>query len=172
MLRNVDRGMDLADAQGDVKHSKERLQFVAQMLLILLSFQLPPKGRSASKIHTDDPFRLRVATVLRPSRLPGVQEEGLSRSFDKEYWNYAKLISSVLRHGMPLPYVVNLVTNLDLHNDNINTWKNGVARALKKYIENGKGAADRLCPECHDPDGLIYEEGCLKCKSCGHSKCE
>jgi len=97
--------------------------------------------------------------------------EGLSRSFDKESWNYAKLISSVLRHGMPLPYVVDLVTNLDLHHDNINTWKNGVARALKKYIADGTKAADHLCPACDDPEGLIYEEGCLKCKSCGHSKC-
>lgn len=97
--------------------------------------------------------------------------EGLSRSFDKESWNYAKLISSVLRHGMPLPYVVDLITNLDLHHDNINTWKNGVARALKKYIEDGTRAADHLCPSCDDPEGLIYEEGCLKCKSCGHSKC-
>lgn len=97
--------------------------------------------------------------------------EGLSRSFDKESWNYAKLISGVLRHGMPLPYVVDLVTNLDLHHDNINTWKNGVARALKKYIADGTQAADHLCPACDDPEGLIYEEGCLKCKSCGHSKC-
>lgn len=97
--------------------------------------------------------------------------EGLSRSFDKECWNYAKLISSVLRHGMPLPYVVDLVTNLDLHHDNINTWKNGVARALKKYIADGTKAPDHQCPECNDPEGLVYEEGCLKCKSCGHSKC-
>ncbi|MBL4861889.1 MAG: ribonucleoside-diphosphate reductase, adenosylcobalamin-dependent, partial [Crocinitomicaceae bacterium] len=101
-----------------------------------------------------------------------VTVEGLSRSFDKEYWNYAKLISSVLRHGMPLPYVVNLVANLDLYNDNINTWKSGVARALKKYIVNGTPSADHYCPECDDPDGVIYEEGCLKCKSCGHSKCD
>lgn len=97
--------------------------------------------------------------------------EGLSRSFDKECWNYAKLISGVLRHGMPLPYVVDLVTNLDLHHDNINTWKAGVVRALKRYIKDGTKAADHYCSECQDPDGLIYEEGCLKCKSCGHSKC-
>jgi len=97
--------------------------------------------------------------------------EGLSRSFDKECWNYAKLISGVLRHGMPLPYVVDLVTNLDLHHDNINTWKSGVGRALKKYIKDGTKAADHCCPDCGDQDGLIYEEGCLKCKSCGHSKC-
>ncbi len=97
--------------------------------------------------------------------------EGLSRSFDKESWNYAKLISGVLRHGMPLPYVVALVTNLNFHMDNINTWKMGVVRALKRYIRDGTKAADHNCPECNDPDGLIYEEGCLKCKSCGHSKC-
>lgn len=97
--------------------------------------------------------------------------EGLSRSFDKEFWNYAKLISGVLRHGMPLPYVVNLISNLNLYEDSINTWKNGVLRALKRFIPDGTKAADHLCPECEDPDGLIYEEGCLKCKSCGHSKC-
>ena len=96
--------------------------------------------------------------------------EGLSRSFDKEFWNYAKLISGVLRHGMPLPYVVNLVSRLNLFDENINTWKNGVERTLKRYIPNGT-KADHQCPSCNDPDGLIYEEGCLKCKSCGHSKC-
>ena len=97
--------------------------------------------------------------------------EGLSRSFDKEFWNYAKLISGVLRHGMPLEYVVDLVSNLDLHHDNINTWKAGVARALKKYIKDGTKAADHLCTECGDELGLVYQEGCLTCKSCGYSKC-
>lgn len=97
--------------------------------------------------------------------------EGLSRSFNKEYWNYAKLISGVLRHGMPLPYVVNLVANLSLYDSTINTWKNGVERALKKFIPDGTQAVDHKCPNCKDPDGLIYEEGCLKCKSCGHTKC-
>lgn len=97
--------------------------------------------------------------------------EGLSRSFNKEYWNYAKLISGVLRHGMPLPYVVNLVRNLHLYDATINTWKNGVERALKKFIPDGTQAVDHVCPECNDPEGLIYEEGCLKCKSCGHTKC-
>lgn len=96
--------------------------------------------------------------------------EGLSRSFDKEFWNYAKLISGVLRHGMPLPYVVNLVSRLNLFDENINTWKNGVERTLKRYIPDGT-KADHKCPSCNDPEGLIYEEGCLKCKSCGHSKC-
>ncbi len=97
--------------------------------------------------------------------------EGLSRSFNKEYWNYAKLISGVLRHNMPLPYVVDLVENLNLDKEFINTWKNGVARALKTFIPDGTKAADKICDSCGDPEGLIYEEGCLKCKSCGHSKC-
>jgi ribonucleoside-diphosphate reductase alpha chain len=97
--------------------------------------------------------------------------EGLSRSFDKEFWNYAKLISGVLRHGMPMPYVVDLIQNLNLYDEHINTWKNGVARALKRFVSEGSEAADKKCPECKDPEGLIYKEGCLICKSCGHSKC-
>jgi len=97
--------------------------------------------------------------------------EGLSRSFNKEFWNYAKLISGVLRHGMPLQHVVNLVENMHFSSDSINSWKAGVERALKKFIPDGTFAADRKCSNCGDPDGLIYEEGCLKCKSCGHSKC-
>ena len=97
--------------------------------------------------------------------------EGLSRSFNKEFWNYAKLISGVLRHGMPIPQVVDLIENLHLYNDSINTWKNGVERALKMFIPDGTIAVDRKCGECGDPEGLIYEEGCLKCKSCGHTKC-
>ncbi len=97
--------------------------------------------------------------------------EGLSRSFNKEYWNYAKLISGVLRHGMPIPQVVDLVGNLNLYSDNINTWKNGIERSLKRFIPDGTLAKDKKCESCGDADGLIYEEGCLKCKSCGHSKC-
>jgi len=97
--------------------------------------------------------------------------EGLSRSFNKEYWNYAKLISGVLRHGMPLPHVVNLIENLNLYNESINTWRVGVERALKKYIPNGTKAVDHKCQECGSSDGLVYEEGCIKCKNCGDSKC-
>ena len=100
-----------------------------------------------------------------------VTMEGLSRSFDKKYWNYAKLISGILRHGMPLNYVVNLVSGLNTEQDHINTWKNGVVRALKKFIPDGTQAAKTACPECDDTDGLIYKEGCLSCKSCGYSKC-
>ena len=96
--------------------------------------------------------------------------EGLSRSFNPEYWNYAKLISGVLRHGMPLPYVVDMVNNLHLNDESLNTWKNGVARALKKFIPDGTAPSEKVCPECGEA-ALIYEEGCLNCKSCGHTKC-
>jgi ribonucleoside-diphosphate reductase alpha chain len=95
---------------------------------------------------------------------------GLSRAFDSEFWNYAKLISGVLRHGMPLPYVVDMVSDLHLNDETLNTWKNGVVRALKQFIADGTSPTDNLCPECGDA-ALIYEEGCLNCKSCGHSKC-
>lgn len=97
--------------------------------------------------------------------------EGLSRSFNKEFWNYAKLLSGVLRHGMPIPYVVDLIKNLNLYDDHINTWKNGVARALKRFIPKDAEVKDKKCGECGDPEGLVFEEGCLKCKSCGMSKC-
>lgn len=96
--------------------------------------------------------------------------EGLSRTFNKEYWNYAKLISGVLRHGMPLEYAVDMVTGLNLFDETLNTWKNGVVRALKKYIPNGTKAVHNECPKCEE-DSLVYEEGCLTCKNCGHSKC-
>jgi ribonucleoside-diphosphate reductase alpha chain len=97
--------------------------------------------------------------------------EGLSRSFDKEYWNYAKLISGVLRHGMPLVHVMNLVRDLHLSNDNINSWKAGVERALVKFLPSGTILADRRCPVCGDPGGLVFEEGCIKCMSCGQTQC-
>jgi ribonucleoside-diphosphate reductase alpha chain len=95
---------------------------------------------------------------------------GLSRSFDKEFWNYAKLISGVLRHGMPLHYVVDLIGKMNLYDENINTWKSGVVRALKTFIADGTAVSDHTCGECGD-EGLVYEEGCLKCVSCGYSKC-
>lgn len=97
--------------------------------------------------------------------------EGLSRSFNEEFWNYAKLISGILRHGMPIPFVVDLINNLNLFDENINTWKAGVVRALKQFVPDGTAAADRKCTECDDPEGLIFSEGCLVCKSCGYSKC-
>lgn len=100
-----------------------------------------------------------------------VKMEALSRSFNKEYWNYAKLISGILRHGMPLHYAIELVQNLTLDEDSINTWKNGVVRALKRYIPDGTQAPGKLCPECGDSKSLIYQDGCLTCNSCGYSKC-
>jgi ribonucleoside-diphosphate reductase alpha chain len=96
--------------------------------------------------------------------------EGLSYKFDKEFWNYAKLISGVLRHGMPIEQVVNLVAGLQLDSENINTWKNGVERALKKYIPDGTKAKGMKCTDCGS-DHIIYQEGCLICQSCGTSKC-
>ena len=96
---------------------------------------------------------------------------GLSRLFDKEFWNYAKLISGVLRYKMPINYVINLVSSLELDNDSINSWKAGVERALKRYIADGtKAKTGTVCPECGGEDTMIYQEGCLTC-SCGYSKC-
>ncbi|RXQ92990.1 adenosylcobalamin-dependent ribonucleoside-diphosphate reductase [Ancylomarina salipaludis] len=96
--------------------------------------------------------------------------EGLSYKFNKEFWNYAKLISGVLRHGMPIEQVVNLVSGLQLDSENINTWKNGVERSLKKYIPNGTKAKGMTCTDCGS-EHIIYQEGCLICQSCGTSKC-
>jgi ribonucleoside-diphosphate reductase alpha chain len=97
--------------------------------------------------------------------------EGLSRMFDTEFWNYAKLISGVLRHGMPIPDVVNLVSSLRLDSEAINTWKNGVERTLRKYIPNGtKPKKEVKCQNCESTN-LMFQEGCLTCKDCGNSKC-
>jgi ribonucleoside-diphosphate reductase alpha chain len=96
--------------------------------------------------------------------------EGLSEKFNKEYWNYAKLISGVLRYRMPIEQVIKLVGQLQLDNESINTWKNGVERALKKYIQDGTEAKGKKCPNCGN-ETLIYQEGCLICTSCGSSRC-
>jgi ribonucleoside-diphosphate reductase alpha chain len=96
--------------------------------------------------------------------------EGLSDKFNPEYWNYAKLISGVLRYGMPIDQVLKLVGGLELDSQSINTWKMGVERALKKYLPNGTQASGQKCPNCGN-ETLIYQEGCLICTSCGTSKC-
>lgn len=96
--------------------------------------------------------------------------EGLSDKFNPEYWNYAKLISGVLRYGMPIDQVMKLVAGLELDSQSINTWKMGVERALKKYLPNGTQASGQKCPNCGQ-ETLIYQEGCLICTSCGTSKC-
>jgi len=96
---------------------------------------------------------------------------GLSHQFNKEFWNYAKLISGVLRHGMPVPDAINLISSLRLDNESINTWSAGVVRSLKKYIPDGtKAKAGQKCEEC-ESQNLTYQEGCLICTDCGHSKC-
>lgn len=94
--------------------------------------------------------------------------EGLSERFNPEFWNYAKLISGVLRYKMPIEQVIKLISSLELGSDNINTWKNGVERALKRYIKDGAASAEK-CPSCKTT--LIFEEGCLHCPNCGYSKC-
>lgn len=96
--------------------------------------------------------------------------EGLSEKFNPEYWNYAKLISGVLRYRMPIERVINLVSSLQLKDESINTWKNGVERALKKYVDDGTEAKGKKCPVCGH-ETLVYQEGCLICKNCGASRC-
>ena len=96
--------------------------------------------------------------------------EGLSDKFNPEYWNYAKLISGVLRYGMPIDKVIKLVNSLELNSESINTWKMGVERALKKYLPNGTQASGQKCPHCGQ-ETLVYQEGCLICTSCGTSRC-
>ena len=96
--------------------------------------------------------------------------EGLSEKFNPEFWNYAKLISGVLRYGMPIEQVLKLVSSLELDNKSINTWKMGVERALKKYLPNGTKANGQTCPNCGE-ETLVYQEGCLICTNCGASRC-
>ncbi|MEC3907531.1 adenosylcobalamin-dependent ribonucleoside-diphosphate reductase [Tamlana sp. 2201CG12-4] len=96
--------------------------------------------------------------------------EGLSHKFNPEFWNYAKLISSTLRHGMPIDKIVDLINSLQLDSESINTWKNGVGRALKRYVADGTKAKGQQCDNCKS-ENLIYQEGCLTCKDCGSSKC-
>jgi len=137
-------------------------------------FFLPPfvnKGWVIKNKDDNEPFGTRYDFQFEDKQGYKVTLEGLSRTFSEEFWNYAKLISGILRHGMPLIYVVDLIGNLRLDTENINTWKNGVVRALKKFIPDGTLAVDTKCPQCGDPGGLVYKEGCLTCNSCGYSKC-
>ncbi len=95
--------------------------------------------------------------------------EGLSYKFDKEFWNYAKLISGVLRYGMPIDQVIKMISGLQMDSESINSWKVGVERALKKYIQDGTVVQGQVCPNCGSP--LVFEEGCMHCRECGYSKC-
>jgi ribonucleoside-diphosphate reductase alpha chain len=133
---------------------------------------LLPKTVTEGKIikTTDDEGNKRYDFQFTNKRGFKTTVEGLSHKFDKEYWNYAKLISGVLRYGMPIDQVVKLVTGLQLDSESINTWKVGVERALKKYIPDGTQINEQPCPSCGEK-ALVYQEGCLTCKSCGHSKC-
>lgn len=119
---------------------------------------------------TDEEGNRRYDFQYRNSRGYKTTMEGLSHKFDKEFWNYAKLISGVLRYGMPISQVCKLVSGLQLDSESINTWKEGVVRALKKYVDDGELVEGQLCPSCGQPT-LRMVEGCVKCSNCGYSKC-
>ncbi len=131
-----------------------------------------PKTVTKGKIikQTDENGKRRYDFQFENKRGYKTTVEGLSEKFNPEYWNYAKLISGVLRYRMPIDHVIKLVSSLQLKSESINTWKNGVERALKKYIVDGTEAKGRKCPVCGQ-ETLIYQEGCLICKNCGASRC-
>ena len=131
-----------------------------------------PKSVTTGHIikNYDDDGRKHYDFQFENKRGYKVTIEGLSEKFNKEYWNYAKLISGVLRYRMPIEQVIKLVSSLQLDSESINTWKNGVERALKKYVLDGTEAKGKKCPNCGN-ETLVYQEGCLICKTCGASRC-
>ena len=131
-----------------------------------------PKTVTKGKIikQSDENGRHRYDFQFENKRGYKTTVEGLSEKFNPEYWNYAKLISGVLRYRMPIDHVIKLVSSLQLKSESINTWKNGVERALKKYIIDGTEAKGQKCPACGQ-ETLVYQEGCLICKNCGASRC-
>jgi ribonucleoside-diphosphate reductase alpha chain len=131
-----------------------------------------PKNVSKGTIikNVDEHGNKRYDFQYRNARGYKTTIEGLSEKFDPEYWNYAKLISGVLRYGMPIDQVIKLIEGLQLNDESINTWKSGVERALKKYVSDGVEAKGQKCPNCGH-ETLVYQEGCLTCKNCGCSKC-
>jgi ribonucleoside-diphosphate reductase alpha chain len=130
-----------------------------------------PKAVTTGKIikTKDEDGKTRYDFQFENKRGFKITVEGLSHKFDPEYWNYAKLISGVLRYGMPIDQVIKLVSGLQLNSESINTWKAGVERALKKYIPDGTVVNGQSCPSCKEK--LVFQEGCLKCPACGYSKC-
>lgn len=122
------------------------------------------------RVKEDESKKARYDFIFNDIDGYNVTIEGLSRIFNKEYWNYAKLISGILRHGMPLPSVINLISNLTFDNDTITTWKNGVIRAIKKFIKDDTQIKGELCPNC-GAETLVFIDGCKSCSSCGWSKC-
>lgn len=131
-----------------------------------------PKNVSTGHIikNVDENGNKRYDFQFENKRGYKVTIEGLSEKFNKEYWNYAKLISGVLRYRMPIEQVMKLVSSLQLDSEHINTWKNGVERALKKYVTDGTAAKGKKCPNCGN-ETLVYQEGCLICTTCGASRC-
>ena len=131
-----------------------------------------PKTVTKGKIikQTDEAGKHRYDFQFENKRGYKTTVEGLSEKFNPEYWNYAKLISGVLRYRMPIDHVIKLVGSLQLKSESINTWKNGVERALKKYVTDGTEAKGMKCPNCGQ-ETLVYQEGCLICKNCGASRC-
>ena len=131
-----------------------------------------PKTITKGKIikKTDENGKHRYDFQFENKRGYKTTVEGLSEKFNPEYWNYAKLISGVLRYRMPIDHVIKLVSSLQLKSESINTWKNGVERALKKYIADGTQAKGQKCPNCGQ-ETLVYQEGCLICTNCGSSRC-
>jgi len=131
-----------------------------------------PKSVTKGRIvkNTDEEGHSRYDFQFTNKRGYKTTVEGLSEKFNPEYWNYAKLISGVLRRRMPVDQIIALVGSLQLDSDSINTWKNGVERALKKYVQDGTAAKGKVCPNCGEK-ALIYQEGCLICTNCGTSKC-
>ena len=133
-------------------------------------FYLPPFVETAwITKNKDEEGKSRYDLQFKDKQGYKITIEGLSRSFSPEFWNYAKLISGILRHGMPISNVVTLIQNLSVDEDNINAWKNGIARALKRYIPDGTKVDKEVCPTCGE--ALVYEDGCKHCKNCGYSKC-
>ena len=133
-------------------------------------FYLPPFVETAwITKNKDEEGKSRYDLQFKDKQGYKITIEGLSRSFSPEFWNYAKLISGILRHGMPISNVVTLIQNLSVDEDNINAWKNGIARALKRYIPDGTKVDKEVCPTCGE--ALVYEDGCKHCKHCGYSKC-